>query len=80
MTAGGPVVDFYCGLGSRCSYVASTQTRQLEAGTGCRLRWRPLHSFGLFQARGADPFQDRPVSGQYDWAYRRFDAGCWADG
>ncbi len=20
-----------------------------------------------------------PVSGQYDWAYRRFDAACWAD-
>jgi 2-hydroxychromene-2-carboxylate isomerase len=72
-------VDFYYGLGSRYSYLASTQILQLEAETGCRVRWRPLYSGDLFKARGTDPFQDRPVSGQYEWAYRRFDAACWAD-
>jgi 2-hydroxychromene-2-carboxylate isomerase len=79
MTGGGPAVDFYYGLGSRYSYLASTQIGQLEADTGCRVRWRPLYSVDLFQARGADPFHGRPASGQYEPAWRRFDAECWAD-
>ncbi len=72
-------VDFFYGLGSRYSYLASTQIARLEADTGCRVRWRPLWSAELFRARGADPFHGRPVSGQYDGAWRRFDAECWAD-
>ncbi len=74
-----PILDFFYGLGSRYSYLASTQTPRLEVDTGCRVRWRPVYSADLFRARGADPFQGRPVSGQYDWAWRRFDAECWAD-
>jgi 2-hydroxychromene-2-carboxylate isomerase len=73
------VIDFYYGLGSRYSYLASTQIARLEAETGCRVRWRPLYSADLFTVRGADPFQGRPVSGQYDWAYRRRDAEAWAE-
>ena len=73
------MIDFYYGLGSRYSYLASTQLAGLAAETGCRLRWRPLYSADLFAARGADPFQGDPVSGQYDWAYRRRDAEAWAD-
>jgi 2-hydroxychromene-2-carboxylate isomerase len=72
-------VDFFYGLGSRYSYLASTQIARLEADTGCRVRWRPLYSADLFAARGADPFRGEPISGQYDWSYRRFDAECWAD-
>jgi 2-hydroxychromene-2-carboxylate isomerase len=72
-------VDFFYGLGSRYSYLASTQIAQLEADTGCLVRWRPLFSADLFAARGADPFRGEPISGQYDWSYRRFDAACWAD-
>ena len=53
--AGAPAVDFYYGLGSRYSYLASTQIERLEAETGCRVRWRPLYSGDLFAARGADP-------------------------
>ncbi len=79
MTGGGPAVDFYYGLGSRYSYLASTRLAQLEAETGCRVCWRPLYSADLFAARSADPFRGRPVSGQYDRAWRRFDAECWAD-
>jgi 2-hydroxychromene-2-carboxylate isomerase len=71
-------VDFFYGLGSRYSYLASTQIAQLEADTGCRVRWRPLYSADLFAARGLDPFKGQPVSGQYDWAYRRRDAERWA--
>jgi 2-hydroxychromene-2-carboxylate isomerase len=72
-------VDFFYGLGSRYSYLASTQIAQLEADTGCRVRWRPLYSADLFALRGADPFDGEPISGQYAWSYRRFDAACWAD-
>jgi 2-hydroxychromene-2-carboxylate isomerase len=72
-------VDFFYGLGSRYSYLASTQIARLEEETGCGVRWRPLYSADLFVARGADPFRGEPISGQYDWSYRRFDAECWAD-
>jgi 2-hydroxychromene-2-carboxylate isomerase len=73
-----PAVDFFYGIGSRYSYLASTQLDRLAAETGCRMRWRPLYSGDLFAARGRDPFADRPVSGQYEWAYRRRDAERWA--
>jgi 2-hydroxychromene-2-carboxylate isomerase len=73
-----PAVDFFYGLGSRYSYLASTQIARLEAETGCRVRWRPLFSGDMFAARGRDPFQGRPVSGQYERAYRRRDAERWA--
>jgi 2-hydroxychromene-2-carboxylate isomerase len=79
MTAAAPEVDFYYGLGSRYSYLAATQIAGLETEAGCRVRWRPLYSVDLFRARGADPFRGRPVSGQYERAWRRFDAECWAD-
>ena len=42
------------------------------------MRWRPLFSGDLFAARGRDPFRGEPLSGQYDWAYRRRDAERWA--
>jgi 2-hydroxychromene-2-carboxylate isomerase len=73
-----PVVDFFYGIGSRYSYLASTQLDRLATETGCQFRWRPLYSGDLFAARGRDPFQGAPVSGQYDWAYRRRDAERWA--
>ena len=72
-------VDFFYGLGSRYSYLASTQIARLEADTGCRVRWRAPYSADLFSLRGADPFQGKALSGQYAWPYRRFDAECWAD-
>jgi 2-hydroxychromene-2-carboxylate isomerase len=71
-------VEFFYALGSRYSYLASTQIAQLEADTGGRVRWRPLYSADLFAARGRNPFEGQPVSGQYEWAYRRRDAERWA--
>ena len=72
-------VDFFYGIGSRYSYLASTQMPALERDTGCDVRWRPLYSSALMLKRGMDPFrQASPPSGQYDWAYRRYDALCWA--
>jgi 2-hydroxychromene-2-carboxylate isomerase len=80
MTLGGaPEVRFYFGLGSRYSYLAATQLERLAADTGAVIIWCPLYSADLFAARGADPFLGPPVSGQYDWAWRRADAAAWAD-
>ena len=73
-----PPVEFFYGIGSRYSYLASTQLKRLAAETGCHFRWRPLFSGDLFAARGRDPFAGPPVSGQYDWGYRRRDAARWA--
>jgi 2-hydroxychromene-2-carboxylate isomerase len=73
-----PSIDFFYGLGSRYSYLASTRIERLAADTGCRVRWRPLFSGDRFAARGRDPFRGEPRSGQYDWAYRRRDAERWA--
>jgi 2-hydroxychromene-2-carboxylate isomerase len=78
VTVSPAAVEFFYGLGSRYSYFASTQLDRLVAGTGCRVRWRPLFSGDLFAARGRDPFAGQPASGQYDWAYRRRDAERWA--
>jgi len=71
-------IVFFYGIGSRYSYLASTQLERLTAVTGCRICWRPLYSGDLFAARGRDPFEGQPASGQYDWAYRRRDAERWA--
>jgi 2-hydroxychromene-2-carboxylate isomerase len=73
-----PQVDFFYGLGSRYSYLASTQIVRLETETGARVRWRPLFSGDLFAARGRDPFAGAPASGQYDRPWRRRDAERWA--
>ena len=72
-------VEFYYGLGSRYSYLASTQITGLEAETGCRVTWHPLYSADLMAHAGRDPFAGEPQSGQYDWTYRQADAEAWAD-
>ena len=71
-------VDFFYGLGSRYSYLASTRIARLEEETGCRVRWRPLSSRDLMARRGQDPFRGAAPSGQYEWPYRQYDAECWA--
>ena len=72
-------VEFFYGIGSRYSYLASTQMDALERDTGCTVIWRPLYSGALMERRGMHPFrQDTPPSGQYDWRYRRYDAEGWA--
>jgi 2-hydroxychromene-2-carboxylate isomerase len=71
-------VDFYYSIGSRYSYLVSTQLASLERETPCRLTWQPLNSVALMERRGANPFNGFPVSGQYDWSYRELDAKRWA--
>jgi 2-hydroxychromene-2-carboxylate isomerase len=72
------IVDFYYGIGSRYSYLASTQIAGLERDTGCRVRWRPFYSKDLMAARRMDPFLGPPPSGQYETHYRTTDATRWA--
>jgi 2-hydroxychromene-2-carboxylate isomerase len=71
-------VDFYYGLGSRYSYLASTQIERIAAATGCRFEWYPAASGALMRLRGGRPFRGEPISGQYEWPYRRHDAEAWA--
>jgi 2-hydroxychromene-2-carboxylate isomerase len=71
-------VEFFYGVASRYSYLASTQLPAIERATGCRFRWRPLFSGDLLALRGGSPFRKPPPSGQYDWSYRRRDAEEWA--
>jgi 2-hydroxychromene-2-carboxylate isomerase len=73
-----PTVDFYYGLGSRYSYLASTQLDRIAAETGCRFAWHPLKSGALQELRGGSPFHGEPASGQYEWPYRQHDAEAWA--
>ncbi len=71
-------VDYYYAIGSRYSYLASTQLARLAAETGARIEWIPIDSVRLRAMRGADPFKGPPVSAQYEWPYREQDARRWA--
>ena len=71
-------VDFYLGIGSRYSYLAASQIERIEATHGCRFAWKPIASGALMDRRGGNPFRGEPVSGQYDWGYREYDARCWS--
>ena len=71
-------VDFYLGLGSRYSYLAASQIERLESQYGCRFAWKPIASGALIDRRGDNPFRAEGGTGQYDWAYREYDAKAWA--
>jgi 2-hydroxychromene-2-carboxylate isomerase len=73
-----PVVDAYLGLGSRYSYLASTQLDRIAEETGASFNWIPIFSEEL-RPPDRDPFKGPPISGQYEWFYRRQDAEAWAD-
>lgn len=74
----GPVVDVYLGLGSRYSYLASTQFDYVAIETGATFHWIPIASADLW-APGRSPFKTPPSSPVYDWPYRHDDAQAWAD-
>ena len=72
-------VEFIFSPGSRYSYLAASQVPALEKATGCTVEWIPVNGTRLRALVGRDPFAGEPVSGQYDWGYRRRDAERWAD-
>jgi 2-hydroxychromene-2-carboxylate isomerase len=71
-------VEFFFGLGSRYSYLAFTQIAHIEASHSCTFSLQPISSAELMYLRGKSPFQVSPLSGQYEWDYRRSDAQAWA--
>lgn len=79
MASDRPLVEFFFSPGSRYSYLAASQIASIESTTGCRVEWRPVNGPDIRALRGHDPFAGEPVSGQYDWTYRRRDAEMWAD-
>jgi 2-hydroxychromene-2-carboxylate isomerase len=72
-------IDFFLGIGSRYSYLAASQLERIEARHDCRFVWKPIASGALMDRRAGNPFRAAPVSGQYDWGYREYDARCWAN-
>lgn len=75
----GPAVDVYLGLGSRYSYLASTQFDYVAIETGARFRWIPITTADLFEAP-RNPFGKQPApSPTFDWPYRHDDAVAWAN-
>ena len=70
-------IEFFYGIGSRYSYLASSQMERLERDTGATVRWRPLYSSLLMERRGMDPFRGPPASGQA--AYGTQDVTRWAN-
>src|SRR5438105_13749609 len=72
------IVDAYLGLGSRYSYLASTQLDRISLETGATINWIPIASGDLF-APERNPFAGQAISGQYEWFYRRQDAEAWAE-
>ena len=70
-------VDFIYGLGSRYSYLASTQIGRVARETGATFRWQPISTHALLRRRPDDPFT-AGARGQYDWDYRKRDAEAWA--
>jgi 2-hydroxychromene-2-carboxylate isomerase len=73
-----PAVDAYLGLGSRYSYLASTQLDRIGADAGVTFNWIPIVSADLF-ASGRNPFEGTPISPQYEMRYREADARAWAE-
>ena len=70
-------IDFYYSIGSRYSYLASTQIEALQQETGCQIDWYPINSIRLISRRENSPFAGKPA-GQYEWTYRELDAQRWA--
>ena len=71
-------IDFYYSIGSRYSYLASTQIETIEREFDCQFVWHPVNSIRLIKQDGISPFEGKPVSGQYEWIYRELDAKRWA--
>lgn len=72
-------IEFFYGIGSRYSYLASCRIEQLARESGSELEWLPLNSVRLLEERGYSPFDHvEVVRGQYGPEYRERDAQRWA--
>lgn len=74
-----PRIEFYYGIGSRYSYLASCRLEPLARDAGAEIEWLPLNSVRLLKQRGYSPFDHvDQVRGQYRPEYRERDAARWA--
>lgn len=58
-------VTFYFDFASPYGYLAATQVDALEAGTGCRVTWRPILLGVVLKVTGSAPNLLRPLVGDY---------------
>lgn len=74
------IVKAYLGLGSRYSYLASTQLERIGAETGAVFDWVPVNSVDLIRRARAEgsPFDASEPGGAYAPAFRDLDAARWA--
>lgn len=70
-------VAFYFSITSRYAYLASTQVERLAHETGCTIRWMPVDAAELRGLADSEPFDGKPVSGQYRSPYREQDLADW---
>lgn len=70
---------FHYSPGSRYSYLALSQTPDLEASLHITFNWIPVVGARIRAIPGVDPFAGPAQSGQYDWDDRRRDAEARAD-
>ncbi|WP_424832989.1 DsbA family protein [Ruegeria sp.] len=73
-------VKAYLGLGSRYSYLASTQLDRIAESCGIEFDWIPINSVDLIRRARTDGSPcDQPIlAGQYDPKFRERDAKRWA--
>ncbi len=72
-------IDFYYSIGSRYSYLASTQIETLAQEFNYQVLWHPVNSVRMMDKRGVSPFAGKPVSGHTNGLiYRELDAKRWA--
>lgn len=72
------VVTFYYSIGSRYSYLASTQIDAVVRRHGATLDWVPLDGFELRKQSSSEPFLGKAPSGQYRSPFRENDIADWA--
>lgn len=73
-------VKAYLGLGSRYSYLASTQLDRIAERAGATFEWIPVNSVELIRRARPDgsPFDQPSPGGQYSATFRDEDAKRWA--
>ncbi len=73
-------IKAYLGLGSRYSYLASTQLDRIASETGADFDWIPVNSIDLIKRARPDgsPFDQSVLAGQYAPKFREQDAKRWA--
>lgn len=73
-------ISAFLGLGSRYSYLASTQLDRIALETGSEFEWYPVNSIELIRRARPDdsPFDQPMLSGQYAPEFRYQDARRWA--